>query len=272
MQKPEFKSAWRNRLHEIVFEADTFAGKAFDITIICSIVLSVAAVMLDSIASFHEAYGPVFYSIEWFFTIVFTVEYVLRLASVGRPIKYAKSFFGVIDLVAIIPTYLSVILPGSEYFLAVRIIRVLRIFRVLKFAHYIAEANLITSALWETRRKITVFIAAVLTLVVVLGSLMYLIEGGQNGFTSIPKSIYWAIVTMTTVGYGDIAPKTALGQAMASFIMILGYGILAVPTGIVTVGLAKAASQKVSTQACPECSAGGHDYDAKFCKFCGARL
>lgn len=210
--------------------------------------------------------------IEWFFTIVFTIEYVLRLASVGRPIKYAKSFFGVIDLVAIIPTYLSVILPGSEYFLAVRIIRVLRIFRVLKFAHYIAEANLITSALWETRRKITVFIAAVLTLVVVLGSLMYLIEGGQNGFTSIPKSIYWAIVTMTTVGYGDIAPKTALGQAMASFIMILGYGILAVPTGIVTVGLAKAASQKVSTQACPECSAGGHDYDAKFCKFCGARL
>jgi len=262
----------RARLHEIIFEADTPAGKLFDVLLIISIILSVVMVMLDSVASIQAAYGRLLYMGEWFFTILFTIEYCLRLSSVGRPTAYASSFFGVIDLLAVLPTYLSIFFPGTQYFLVIRILRVLRIFRVLKLVQYLSEARMLSRALRASRRKITVFIFVVLTLVVIFGSLMYLIEDAENGFTSIPQSIYWTIVTLTTVGYGDISPQTALGQTIASIIMIIGYAIIAVPTGIVTAELSQFYKKSISTQACPECSAEGHDKDAEFCKFCGSQL
>jgi voltage-gated potassium channel len=259
-------------LHEIIFEADTPAGKLFDIVLIWSILLSVLVVMLDSVGSVRLAYGNGLYRIEWFFTVLFTVEYGLRLVSVGRPLAYATSFFGIIDVLGIVPTYLSVLIPGSQYLLVIRILRVLRIFRVLKLVPYLGEANLLLRALRASRRKITVFLFTVLTVVIVLGCLMYVIEGDENGFTSIPISIYWCIVTLTTVGYGDISPQTAIGQFLAAMIMILGYGIIAVPTGIVTVEMSHAFKKPISTQACLQCSAEGHDADARYCKYCGAKL
>jgi voltage-gated potassium channel len=266
-------TAWRAKLHEIIFEADTSVGRWFDIILIISIIMSVIAVMLDSVASIGEKYGTELYIIEWFFTLLFTVEYILRMTSVGRPLSYARSFFGLVDLLAILPTYLSVILPGSQYLLVIRILRILRIFRVLKLVQYIREAQQLRQALRESRRKITVFLFVVLAMVIIFGSLMYLIEGPPNGFTSIPRSVYWAIVTMTTVGYGDISPKTGVGQFLASIIMILGYAIIAVPTGIVTIAMAKGgASEKMNTQACRHCSAEDHDNDAKYCKYCGEKL
>jgi len=263
---------WRAILHEVIFEADTPIGKAFDVILIVCILASVLAVMLDSIDQLRSPFGSLLYRIEWFFTILFTVEYFLRLLCVGRPLKYAISFYGLVDFLAIIPTYISLLLPGTQYLLVIRILRILRIFRILKLATYLGEAKLLIKALQTSSRKISVFLFAVLTLVVIFGSLMYVIEGGENGFTSIPRSIYWAIVTMTTVGYGDISPQTIVGQTIASIVMILGYGIIAVPTGIVTVEMSQTFSHKVSTQACPQCSAEGHDPDAKYCKFCGAVL
>ncbi len=262
----------REQLHELIFEADTPAGKWFDILLIISIILSVLAVMLDSVAAISGQYGNQLYAIEWFFTLLFTIEYLLRLISVGRPVKYATSFFGVVDLLAVIPTYISLFFPGTEYLLVIRILRILRVFRILKLVQYIIEANLLLQALRASLRKITVFLFTVLTLVIVFGAFMYVLEGEKNGFTSIPRSIYWAIVTMTTVGYGDISPKTSLGQAVAAVIMVIGYGIIAVPTGIVTAELTKTPKSKVSTQACRECSAEGHETDAVFCKFCGEKL
>lgn len=270
-KKPE-ESRWRARAHEIIFEADTPGGKAFDVALIASIGVSVAAVMLDSVAAIHEAYGKELYAVEWFFTILFTIEYVLRLACVGRPARYATSFFGVVDLLAVIPTYLSLIVPGTQYLLVVRVLRVLRIFRVLKIVQYVNEAELLLYALRASRRKIAVFLFTVLTLVIVFGSLLYIIEGEDGGFTSIPRGVYWAIVTLTTVGYGDISPRTSLGQAVAAVVMILGYAIIAVPTGIVTVEFSRAFGGKVSTQACPQCSTEGHAPDAAYCKACGAKL
>ena len=266
------RAHWRTILHEVIFEADTPAGKGFYVLLIVSILANVAVVMLDSIGAVRLHYGTLLYTIEWFFTIIFTTEYILRLMCVGRPLKYAVSFYGVVDLMAIIPTYLSLFLPGSQYLLVIRILRILRIFRILKLVPYLGEARRLMKALRASGRKIAVFIYTVLTLVVIFGSLMYVIEGGVNGFTSIPRSIYWAIVTLTTVGYGDISPKTILGQTVASMVMILGYAIIAVPTGIVSVELSQAFSRKVSTQSCPECSAEGHDVDARHCKFCGAVL
>ena len=265
----------RLALQHTIFEAETRAGKAFDIVLIISILCSVAAVMLDSVAPIRARYGAILHDVEWFFTILFTVEYLLRLICVGRPIKYATSFFGLVDLISIVPTYLSLLLPGSQFLLVIRILRVLRVFRVLKFVQYLEESRLLMDALRASRKKITVFLFTVLTVVVVLGSIMYLIEGEANGFTSIPRSIYWAIVTLTTVGYGDISPNTFPGRLLASFIMLLGYGIIAVPTGMVTAEIAlavKGKGAKVSTHACTQCSAEGHDYDAKFCKFCGGKL
>jgi voltage-gated potassium channel len=262
---------WRHRLHEIIFEADTPFGKAFDIALIVSILLSVMAVMFDSIASYRQAFGPQLFAAEWFFTLLFTVEYLLRLLCVGRPLRYAVSFFGVVDLLAILPTYLSLLLPGSQYLLVIRVLRILRIFRVFKLVQYLSEARLLMQAMRASGRKIGVFLFTVLILVVICGSLMYLIEGETRGFTSIPKSIYWTIVTLTTVGYGDISPQTPFGQMLASAIMILGYGIIAVPTGIVTVALSRAGGQ-VSGQACPQCGLEGHDPDASHCKFCGGLL
>ena len=266
------RSPWRLKVHEVIFEADTPAGKWFDVLLIVAILTSVLLVMLDSVSGVQKAYGPFLLAGEWFFTILFTIEYILRLLSVGRPGAYATSFYGVVDLLAILPTYLSIFFPGAQYLLVIRILRVLRIFRILKLVQYLGEARMLTQALRASLRKIIVFLMTVLTLVTIFGAFIYLVEDPQNGFTSIPKSIYWAIVTLTTVGYGDISPQTVLGQLISSVIMIIGYGIIAVPTGIVTVELAQAFKRQVSTQACLECSAEGHDRDAKFCKYCGARL
>lgn len=264
--------SWRGRMHEIIFEADTKTGKAFDLLLIWSILLSVLAVMLDSVAPIRSQYGTLLYAAEWFFTLLFTFEYLLRLSCVGRPWRYATSFFGLVDLLAILPTYLSLLIPGTQYLLVVRILRVLRIFRILKFVEYSSEARLLMRALHASKRKVFVFLFTVIILVVIIGALMYLIEGEPNGFTSIPRSMYWAIVTMTTVGYGDISPQTDLGQVFAAFVMILGYSIIAVPTGIVTVSMSQAMAKPISTQSCPECSAEGHDSDAVHCKFCGSKL
>lgn len=266
------KPGWRFRLHEIIFETDTPAGKAFDVALLVAIVLSVMAAVLESVRSIRSDYGPTLLLIEWFFTVLFTIEYVLRLVCVGRPLAYARSFFGVVDLLAILPTYLSLGVAGAHSLIVIRALRLLRIFRVLKLAQFLSEAAMLRAALRASRRKILVFLGTVLTLVLVLGSLMYLIEGEKNGFSSIPTAIYWAIVTMTTVGYGDIAPQTIVGKALASAIMIIGYGIIAVPTGIVTVEMANLYSQGVSTQVCPECASEGHAADAVYCKYCGSRL
>ena len=270
--KQNLKPGWRTLLHEVIFEADTRAGKIFDILLIISIILSVVAVMLDSVHSIRSVYGSLLYLTEWFFTILFTIEYVLRIITVGRPLAYARSFYGIVDLLAIVPTYLSIFFPASRYLLVIRILRILRVFRVLKLVQYLGEAKMLMKALRNSRRKIAVFLFTVLTLVILFGSFMYMIEGQENGFTSIPRSIYWAIVTMTTVGYGDISPQTNFGQMIASIIMIIGYGIIAVPTGIVTVELGRTMQQEISTRACPECSAEGHDSDAVHCKYCGIKL
>ena len=266
------QASLRSRLHEIIFEADTPAGKAFDVALLVLIILSVVAVMLESTSTIAARYGPWLRTFEWVVTILFTIEYLLRLYSVGNPLRYARSFFGIVDLLAILPTYLSIFIPGAQTLLVIRALRLLRVFRVLKLAQFVGEASELRAALRASARKIIVFLGAVLTIVVIVGSMMYLIEGEANGFTSIPVSIYWAIVTMTTVGYGDIAPQTALGKILASAIMIMGYGIIAVPTGIVSVELAGVTRKKISTQACPQCGAEGHDADAVHCKYCGDEL
>jgi len=263
---------WRDVLFEIIFEADTPAGKWFDIVLIISILLSVITIMLDSVSSIRAKHGELLYAVEWFFTILFTVEYIFRLLCVRKPIRYAVSFFGIVDLLAILPTYLSLLFFGSRYLPVVRVLRVLRIFRVLKLGHHTKEANVLRTALYASRRKILVFLFVVLILVVIIGSLMYVIEDEENGFTSIPRCVYWAIVTLTTVGYGDISPESPGGQFLAAIVMILGYSIIAVPTGIMTVELSRAHTQQSSCQACPSCSAEGHDRDAKYCKFCGTKL
>jgi voltage-gated potassium channel len=263
---------WQSRIHEIIFEADTPSGKIFDISLIIIILLSVIIVMLDSVKEINTDIGYYLYGLEWVFTIIFTIEYILRLISVGRPLRYAASFFGIIDLLAILPTYFSLLFPGSQYFLVIRVLRLLRIFRILKLVQFLKEAQLLVKALRSSGRKVAVFLFTVLLLVIIFGSLMYVIEGEEHGFINIPTSIYWAIVTLTTVGYGDVSPQTGLGQTIASIIMILGYSIIAVPTGIVSVEMAQAYRTSVSTQACPQCSYEGHDEDAKYCKDCGARL
>ena len=263
---------WRDIMFEIIFEADTPAGKWFDIVLIICILLSVLTVMLDSVGSVREKYGDLLYNVEWFFTILFTVEYIFRLVCIGRPIRYAVSFYGIIDAMAILPTYMSLLFFGSRYLSVVRVLRVLRIFRVLKLGHHTKEAAVLKKALYASRRKILVFLFVVLSIVVIIGSLIYLIEEEENGFTSIPRSVYWAIVTLTTVGYGDISPVTGPGQFLAALVMILGYSIIAVPTGIVTVEFSRVHTGQSSCQACPSCSAEGHDRDARFCKYCGTKL
>ena len=261
----------RERIYRIMFEADTSTGRGFDILLILAIVASVVAVMLDSMATVREAAGGVLSAAEWAFTILFTIEYLLRLYAAPRRIRYARSFFGVIDLLALAPTYLSILLPGGHFLLVVRVLRVLRVFRVLKLAKYVAEAELIVAALKASGRKIAVFLFAVLSIVVVVGSLIYLIEGDASGFTSIPRSVYWAIVTLTTVGYGDISPRTPLGQTLAAAIMILGYGLIAVPTGLVSMEISLALSRH-QKRVCPECGTAESDPDAKFCRRCSAGL
>jgi voltage-gated potassium channel len=269
---PKRPGSWRAKLHEVIFEADTAAGKTFDVLLIFSISLSVLAVMLESVASIREQHGQLLYAIEWFFTILFTIEYFLRLICIGRPLRYATSFFGVVDLLAVIPTYLDLLIPGTHFLFVIRVLRLLRIFRVLKLVPYVGEANTLLLAMKASKRKIIFFLFAVFTIVIILGSSMYVIEGEEHGFTSIPRSLYWAIVTLTTVGYGDISPKTGPGQALAALLMILGYGIIAVPTGIVTAEMVRGRDKIVTTQACAQCGGEGHDLDAKHCKHCGEVL
>ena len=269
--REEAAAGWRHRIHEVVFESETTAGRAFDVTVICLILLSVATVMLESVREVREVMGPELLIAEWCFTILFTLEYILRLMSVKRPVRYALSFYGIIDLIAILPTYLSLFVPGSQFFLTFRLLRLMRIFRILRLSEYTSASRVITSALMASRKKIFVFLVAVLAMVTIIGSLMYVVEGEANGFINIPTSIYWAIVTLTTVGYGDLSPQTALGKVLASIVMILGYGIIAVPTGIVTAELALA-GKPASTQVCPECYAEPHDLDALYCKYCGTKL
>ena len=270
--QPPVLSGLRFKLHEVIFEADTPAGKAFDVGLLAAILLSVVVIMLESVEAYRDSYGTVLRALEWFFTGVFTIEYVLRLYSVAKPGAYARSFFGLVDLLSIVPTYLSLFLVGAQSFLVIRAIRLLRIFRVLKLAHYLGEADVLRRALRASRPKITVFLIAVLNIACIMGALMYLIEGEASGFSNIPVGMYWAIVTMTTVGFGDIAPQTPQGQFLAAVLMLMGYGIIAVPTGIVGAEIAKAGHKPVTRQACPVCSAEGHDPDARHCKYCGGRL
>jgi voltage-gated potassium channel len=262
---------WRGRLHEIIFGWDSGAGRAFDIGLIVAISVSVLAVMLESVHAISSAYGPALRQIEWFFTVLFTIEYALRLISVANRWRYATSFFGVVDLLAIFPTFLSVLMPGAQYMLVIRLLRVLRVFRIMKLVQYVSGANVIMAALRASVHKIAVFVVAVVALVTIVGSLMYVVEGADNGFTSIPRSIYWATVTITTVGYGDISPRTNTGQFLASLVMLMGYSIIAVPTGIVTVELTRARSEEAERM-CAGCDRGGHDADAAHCKYCGAPL
>jgi len=267
-------SPWREKLRVIIFEADTPAGKAFDVGLLAAIVLSVLAVMLDSVMEIRSSYGGLLDRAEWVFTLLFSVEYLLRLLCSPRPSHYARSFFGVVDLLAILPTYLSLLFPGAESMAVIRGLRLLRIFRVFKLGQFLGEASLLRSALASSRHKITVFLGTITILVTIIGTAMYLIEGEENGFTSIPAAIYWSIVTMTTVGYGDMAPATVAGKMLASVVMILGYSIIAVPTGIVTAEIVEgaAAARKITTRSCSNCLSEGHDQNATYCKDCAAPL
>jgi len=266
-------SSLKSRLYEIVFESDTSAGKTYDILLLICIVVSVIVVALESISTLPIQFDRWLYISEWFFTIIFTLDYIARLWIVNRKRQYIFSFFGIIDLLSILPTYLGLFLVGAQSFMVIRSIRLLRIFRIFKLTRYVGEGQNLAKALRQSRPKIIVFLVTISTSVIITGTVMYMVEGPEHGFTSIPKSIYWAIVTMTTVGYGDLAPQTALGQTLASFIMILGYGIIAVPTGIVSAEMvALKHKEKITTQVCPHCLKEGHDHDAVFCKFCGGTL
>jgi voltage-gated potassium channel len=270
--QPRVDPQWRETLHEIIFEADTPAGKTFDVALLVAIALSVLAVSLETVASVEARIGPALRAAEWVFTGLFSIEYVLRLLAVRRPLAYARSFFGVVDLLAILPTYLSLLIPGTQSLLVIRGLRLLRVVRVFKLARFLGEAKVLISALRGSGRKILLFVGTVVLIVSIVGALMYLIEGPEHGFTSIPRSMYWGVVTVTTVGYGDIAPQTVPGQILAAALMIIGYGIIAVPTGIFSAALIAASRSSVSTRACPSCGGEGHDDDATHCKFCGVAL
>ena len=273
----KLKSPLKRKIHEVIFEADTFYGKLYDILLLITICISIAVVMLESIPSFYKEHNTLLKSIEWVVVILFTIEYVLRIFCIDKPIKYIFSFYGLIDLISFLPTYILRILNPSiivnELELA-RIIRLLRVFRIFKLGRYIESSNILIQSIKESRGKIVVFLSGMVILAVLVGSLMYVVENHQNGFESIPKSIYWAIVTMTTVGYGDITPQTPIGQFISSFIMIIGYGIIAIPAGIFAVSIRKSEKTKkrYNTQSCPSCSYDRHDGNAKFCKKCGSLL
>ncbi len=266
------QSPWKTKLHQVIFEAETRSGKVFDVVLLIAILISVHVVIFDSVDWLHADYGTVFYVAEWGFTILFTVEYVLRLACVRQPWRYATSFFGIVDLLAVIPTYLVFFLGGTHSLLVIRGLRLLRLFRILKIARFSTEAEILLQAVRASRPKITVFVGTVMMVVIIMGTVMHLIEGPEHGFPDIPAGIYWAVVTLTTVGYGDLVPHTMLGRMVSSLIMVLGYGLIAVPTGIVSVELAHATQLSVSTRSCPSCAREGHDLDAVFCRFCGKKL
>lgn len=267
---------WRLRWYTVIFEADTRAGRLFDQALIAVILLSIVVVMADSVQAVHRAHGASLAAAEWLFTLLFTAEYVARLLCVRRPLRYATSFFGIIDLVAVLPTYLALFFPELHALIDVRVLRLLRVFRVFKLAAYVAEYQFLGRALAASGRKILVFLSAVVMVVLVMGTLMYVVEGQTNGFTSIPTSVYWAISTVTTVGFGDITPKTDLGRLIASFMMLMGWGILAVPTGIVTAEMAAQRREQLThaptTRTCQECLSEGHAAHASFCFKCGAQL
>ena len=267
-------SGWRFKIYEIIFGYDTTAGKLFDVSLIIVIILSVLVVMLESVAAYNEAYGTLFTLLEWIFTVLFTLEYIARIISIGKPVKYIFSFYGLVDLLSLLPTYLALIFPPAFFLVDIRTVRLLRIFRILKLTRYIRASRILAEAIKNSGAKIGVFLLVVLTIVIIAGTFMYLIEGEEHGFNNIPHSIYWAIVTLTTVGYGDISPSTALGQVIASIIMIMGYGVIAVPTGIVGVELShvKKITSTTKTKACTSCSLETHDKDARFCKRCGFGL
>ena len=269
-------AGWRLRLYTVIFEADTRAGRLFDQALIAIILLSIAVVMADSVQAIHQVHGRALNGLEWIFTLLFTAEYIARLLCVRRPLQYATSFFGIIDLVAVLPTYLALFFPELHALIDVRVLRLLRVFRIFKLAAYVAEYQFLGRALAASGRKILVFLSAVVMVVLVMGTVMYVVEGPGNGFTSIPTSVYWAISTVTTVGFGDITPRTDLGRLIASFMMLMGWGILAVPTGIVTAEMAAQRRlqlfQTPTTRTCHECLSEGHAADANFCFNCGARL
>ena len=264
-------STLKEQIKIIIFGTDTKAGKLFDVVLIISIVLSIIIVMLDSVVEYNQQYGHIFRIAEWTFTIMFTVEYLLRIFSIRRAFSYIFSFFGIVDFLAILPTYLSLFLPGTEVFAIIRVLRVLRIFRVLKLVQFMGEADMLMTAMIASRRKVFIWLFLVMNIVIILGSVMYLVEGGNTGFDSIPRSIYWAVVTLTTVGYGNVVPQTSLGQALASFIMVLGYSIIAVPTGIVTSEITFAA-KSTKEQRCVVCGKEGLSEDAKFSSNCASKL
>ena len=263
-------STMKERIHEVIFEADTAPGKYFDIALLVSIVLSVLAVSLESIEAIDKVYHSQLVMIEWFFTILFSIEYILRLYSTEHSVKYSTSFFGIVDLLAILPTYLSIFIPGAQSLLVIRGLRLLRIFRVFKLSRYLGEANLLSEAIIQSRTRIVVFLSTITILSFITGAGMYLVEGPKHGFTSIPQSVYWAITTLTSTGYGDTVPITPLGKLLAIFIMIMGYSLIIVPTGIISTEMIKLGD--ISTQACKNCSKEGHDFNAKFCKHCGFEL
>ena len=263
-------STMKERIHEVIFEADTPSGKYFDIALLFSIVVSVLAVSLESVESIDKVYHSQLVMIEWFFTILFTIEYILRLYSTEHSVKYSTSFFGVVDLLAILPTYLSIFIPGAQSLLVIRGLRLLRIFRVFKLSRYLGEANILSEAIIQSRTRIVVFLSTITVLSFITGAGMYLVEGPKHGFTSIPQSVYWAITTLTSTGYGDTVPITPLGKLLAIFIMIMGYSLIIVPTGIISTEMMKLGD--ISTQACKNCSKEGHDFNAKFCKHCGFEL
>jgi voltage-gated potassium channel len=269
------KETLRQKLYIIIFEANTKMGKAFDVILLVVILSSIIIVMLESVDYINIKYSQLFFVLEWIFTILFTIEYIARIIISPNPRKYIFSFFGIIDLLSILPAYISLVVAGYHSLIIFRSFRLLRVFRIFKLVRFVGEASTLSRALAASRAKIIVFITAVAIIVVIMGTIMYIVEGAENGFTSIPRSIYWAIVTLTTVGYGDIAPGTVLGQALASIIMILGYAIIAVPTGIVTTEMAKAqiiSKTPTNTITCSNCGAQNHDEDADYCKICGAEL
>jgi voltage-gated potassium channel len=274
MNKHDNNKQLKRRIYKIIFQADTPAGKLFDVVLIWSIILSVVLVIIESVHKYSNDYQPIFTVGEWVFTILFLLEYVCRIYVIRRKAAYIFSFFGIIDLLSVLPTMISLLIPGAQYLMVIRILRLLRVFRVFKLAGYISEAEVLRKALIASSRKIFVFLSTIAVLVVVIGSIMYVIEGPKHGFTDIPTSIYWAVVTLTTVGYGDISPQTGIGMFFASIVMVMGYAIIAVPTGIMTVELSNLGREKTktTTRVCTNCLREGHDHDAIFCKFCGERI
>ncbi len=262
----------KQKLYDIIFEADTPAGKAFDVTLLIAIIISILSLVFETVEVIQVQYQGFLWQLEWVITILFTLEYFLRLWCVEKPLDYAKSFFGIIDLAAILPAYLSLFFVGFQYLLIIRVLRLLRVFRVLKMARYVGEATVLGNALKASWRKIFVFVFVVINVVVIVGTLMYMIEGPEHGFNNIPTSMYWTIVTLTTVGYGDIAPGSATGKILASFLMIIGYGIIAVPTGIVTAELTRAGTHQIRLLSCPKCNCSDISEDATFCHACGVVL